>query len=141
MIMPLSLSQDEFDQLPFGIIRIDSDGQILEYNAFESRLSGLPPESVIGKNFFCEIAPCTNVADFRGRFEAARTEPQINLQFSFVFPFEAQTRRVFIHILAAPAKSFWIFVSDSASDRTISTLLYNRSADSKRDASSIHDQT
>ncbi|GAC1657453.1 MAG: hypothetical protein NVS9B15_18800 [Acidobacteriaceae bacterium] len=123
MTMPLTISEEDFDALPFGVIRINAAGEILQYNAFEAKLSGLSPVSVIGKNFFQDVAPCTDVQDFRGRFESAITEPLLNLQFAFTFPFSSGERRVFIHILAAPESSFWIFVSDSQSGRNISKLL------------------
>lgn len=122
--MPLTISEQELDALPFGVIQIDPDGKILRYNAYESALSGLAPETVMGKNFFRDVAPCTRHEDFLGRFEAERSNSHINLQFGFIFPFATQTRRVFIHILPGPAESFWIFVSESASDRSITNLLH-----------------
>ncbi len=127
MQVPITISEEEFDGLPFGIIQIDCEGRVLRYNAFESELSGMTPESVKGRNFFHEIAPCTDVSGFRGRFEEAKGEPVINLQFAFVFPFARGERRVFIHILAGPNETFWIFVSESSSERNITKLL-SRSA-------------
>lgn len=52
------LGEKELDRLPFGAIRLDKAGKILNYNQTEAELSGRKKESVIGKNFFTEVAPC-----------------------------------------------------------------------------------
>ncbi|MEO1369682.1 MAG: PAS domain-containing protein, partial [Acidobacteriota bacterium] len=60
-----SLSENELDGLPFGAIRLDADGAVVLYNAAESAISGRRKEDVIGRNFFTEVAPCTNVKSSR----------------------------------------------------------------------------
>jgi photoactive yellow protein len=60
------------DALPFGVIRIVGDGTITAYSRGESVLSGISPASVIGKNFFRDVARCTIVKEFHGTFEALR---------------------------------------------------------------------
>ena len=39
---------------------MDRQGAVLGYNQQESRLSGLPSPSVIGRDFFTDVGPCTN---------------------------------------------------------------------------------
>lgn len=52
-IEDLSHVQPELlDALPYGVIQLSGDGIITAYSQGESMLSGLSPESVIGKNFF-----------------------------------------------------------------------------------------
>jgi photoactive yellow protein len=53
-------SLTDIDALGFGLIVMDRAATVLGYNTFESRLSGLPPEQVLGRNFFVDIGPCTN---------------------------------------------------------------------------------
>ena len=118
----LQISEEDFDALPFGIIRIDRAGRILQYNAFESELSGQSVADVTGRNFFKDIAPCTDVADFHGRLLDTTPDEIVNMQFPFTFPFE-HPRRVFIHIVSGPRKSYWIFVSEAATNRTLQALL------------------
>ena len=62
------LSSEEFDELPFGAIKLDSTGRILAYNAMEESISGRRAEDVLGRDFFTEVAPCTNVQGFAGQF-------------------------------------------------------------------------
>jgi photoactive yellow protein len=53
-------SEEALDAAPFGIVRMGGDRRVLFYNRYESRLSGLSPGSVKGRNFFEDVAPCTN---------------------------------------------------------------------------------
>jgi photoactive yellow protein len=82
------LSRDLLDALPFGAIQLSGDGTIIAYNRGESALSGLAPETVIGKNFFRDVAPCTSVKEFGGQFEALRVKGEngrAKMRFLFKF--------------------------------------------------------
>ena len=99
------LPEGEIDALPFGLIGVDASGTIEQYNAYESKLSRLSRERVIGRNFFRDVAPCTAVKDFQGRFErfAAGTGDGAE-SFDFVFAFSFGRQHVNITFLRA-AKS------------------------------------
>jgi photoactive yellow protein len=76
------------DALPFGAIQLAADGTVTGYNRAESVLSGLSPASVIGKNFFRQIAPCAAVRDFQGKLEALRaTGENGSAKLLFVFKY------------------------------------------------------
>ncbi len=82
------LPESEIDALPFGLIAVDRAGTIEQYNAYESKLSRLSKERVTGRNFFTDVAPCTAVKEFQGRFERFASEPGDGAEsFDFVFPF------------------------------------------------------
>jgi len=55
-----SATPDAIDDLPFGVIRLDPEGRVLAYSRWESNFSGLPASSVLGRNFFTDVAPCSN---------------------------------------------------------------------------------
>jgi photoactive yellow protein len=87
------LPDAEIDALPFGLIAVSADGTIEQYNAYESKLARLPKERVIGRNFFRDVAPCTAVRDFQGRFERFVSEGgdgAESFDFVFLFPFGRQ---------------------------------------------------
>jgi photoactive yellow protein len=89
----LGLGADEIDALPFGLIGVDAAGTIEQYNAYESKLSRLAKERVIGRNFFTDVAPCTAVKEFQGRFDRFAAEPgegAESFDFEFRFPFGRQ---------------------------------------------------
>jgi photoactive yellow protein len=83
------LNRDIADHLPYGFIRLDANGIVLEYNTAESMLSGLPRQNVVGKNFFRTIAPCTCVKQFEGKIQemiAAGKPARDQIDFLFKFP-------------------------------------------------------
>ncbi len=107
------LSENELDALPFGVIVVDGEGTIRAYNLAESRAAGIPRERVIGRNFFTEIAPCTQVRRFHGRFQAFVAQARSAVEpFEFVFPFRSGEQRVTI-----------LFVRDDANADRISIIV------------------
>ena len=83
------LNREVADLLPYGFIRLDEQGVVLEYNTAESALSGLPRGGVVGRNFFRSVAPCTCVEQFEGKVQemiASGRAGRDQIQFLFKFP-------------------------------------------------------
>jgi photoactive yellow protein len=105
------LTPAEFDALPFGAIKVDREGTVLAYNVSEARLANRKPERVIGKNFFTEVAPCTNVETFGETFRQGMAKGRFNITFPFVFPFPSGTVNVWVTLYHEATDEFaWIFV-------------------------------
>jgi two-component system, chemotaxis family, sensor kinase Cph1 len=105
------LSPAELDALPFGVIRVDRGGRVLAYNASEARLVDKSPGEVVGKDFFAEVAPCTNVQDFAGRFRDGIARGRIHETFPYRFSFERGPVHVMVTIHHEQAdEDAWIFV-------------------------------
>jgi len=108
------LSDAELDALSFGVICLDEEGTILRYNLYESRLARLDRNQVIGRNFFHEVAPCTQTAAFKGRigsFVARGSEVEVE-RFDFVFDFKFGSQSVVVELVrAATAPRFYLFVN------------------------------
>lgn len=84
-----SLAQSDVNLLPFGVIVLDRQGLILQYNSAESVISGYDSENVIGRDFFAEVAPCANVQEFAGRVaELQANGVDAREAFEFVFMFK-----------------------------------------------------
>jgi photoactive yellow protein len=83
------LTREEVDALPYGLMLFDHDGIVHLYNRYESLLSRRAPEQVVGKSWFRDVAPCTRVSAFEGRFRAfiARGDGSEILRFDFRFHF------------------------------------------------------
>ena len=97
------LSVAEIDSLPFGFIGLAPDGTIRKYNRYEADLAGTDPKAVLGLNFFRDVAPCTQVKEFEGRFHefvAGAGEP--TLSFDFVFDFRHGVQKVRIGFVRSP---------------------------------------
>ena len=91
-----ALSAAEIDALPFGYIALAPDGTIRKYNRYEADLARKDPQEVLGRNFFREVAPCTQVQEFEGRFRqlAGGETPEPALSFDFEFRFRHGSQRV-----------------------------------------------
>ncbi len=85
----------ELDSAPFGVIVVDRTGRILEYNAYERSLAGLGDQNVIGRNFFTDVAPCTAIREFQGRFGEFLSSDDTSVEpFEFVFALPRGPQRV-----------------------------------------------
>jgi photoactive yellow protein len=84
---PLAVVPAELlEGLPFGVIRLTGDGLVEAYNDTEARFARRSAASVIGKHFFNEVAPCTNVQAFAGRLASMRERGVAATErFAFVF--------------------------------------------------------
>ncbi len=99
----LSLTADDVDELPYGFIILDAEGTILLYNRYEAALARTEKEHVLGRNFFHDVAPCTRVGAFFGRFrEIAEAEPGASRRFAFRFHFLHGAQDVLVQITRAP---------------------------------------
>ena len=98
------LSEADIDALPFGYIALAPDGTIRKYNRYEADLARKDPQEVLGKNFFRDVAPCTQVKEFEGRFRdfavGRTTDP--TLSFNFDFAFRHGTQKVRIGFVRSP---------------------------------------
>lgn len=106
-----SFDKEMIATLPFGAVQLDGSGKILYYNAAEGEITGRNPEAVTGKNFFEEVAPCTNRSEFFGRFQEI-VEGTTNIaSFEYVFDYEMRPTKVNINMKrGAGDDNFWIFV-------------------------------
>ncbi|MBK1694590.1 diguanylate cyclase [Chromatium weissei] len=106
-----ALSEEQLDQLPCGTIRVNADGVILFYSRSHAKLVNREPTAVLGRNFFSEVAPCTVVPEFYGRFRHGVLTGNLNTTFEFVFDFEMHPAQVRIGMRASNrAGEFWILV-------------------------------
>ena len=105
------LSSAEIDRLAFGAVQLDAAGTILKYNAAEAGITGRSAAAVIGRNFFTEVAPCTNAPNFKGVFDAGVKSGELNALFEYVFDYNMAPTKVKIHMKKAfNGDTFWIFV-------------------------------
>ena len=107
------LSGEELDALPYGMIQLDAAGRILRFNAVESRLASLPQAQQIGKHFFTEVAPCTKVQAFYGRFREGVIRESLDTTFQFHFAFKQNPRDVTVRLFYSKrTRSVWVLISD-----------------------------
>lgn len=106
-----NMSDAQLNKLAFGAIELDAAGKILKYNAVEGAITGRDPQAVIGKNFFTEVAPCTNRPQFKGVFDAGVRAKSLNTMFEYVFDHQMKPTKVKIHMKQAiMGETYWVFV-------------------------------
>lgn len=106
-----NLSRSDADAADFGIVKVDENGKILLYNKFESELAGVPVEKAEGRNFFTDVAVCTNNRIFFGRFKDGVGKGELDVTFNYVFTYKMKPTNVVIHLYHDKASSTnWVFV-------------------------------
>lgn len=105
------LTEQELERLPFGAIQLDTTGRILRFNGFESQISGISKEQAVGKLFFTELAPCTNVKEFHGRFKKGVARKRLQEKFRYHYSFKRNPLDVTITLFYSDlTQSIWVFV-------------------------------
>ena len=106
-----NMTADEIDGLAFGAVELDKTGKVLAYNAVEGDITGRDPKAVLGKNFFKEVAPCTNTDAFFGKFREGVANDNLNTMFQYTFDYNMKPTKVKVHMKKAlTGDSYWVFV-------------------------------
>ncbi|MCS6808093.1 MAG: PAS domain-containing protein [Bacteroidota bacterium] len=110
-----TLQRAEADMQDFGIVKVDDAGIIQLYNRYESELAGIAPSDAEGKNFFTQVAPCTNNRLFYGRFKEGVAANNLNVSLPYTFTYKMRPTNVRIHMYRDNAsKTNWVFVKKRA---------------------------
>ncbi|MBJ6759323.1 PAS domain-containing protein [Myxococcaceae bacterium JPH2] len=106
------MSESDFNRLPFGAIKLDAQGRVVAFNAAEAAQARRSPQRTLGRRFFEEVAPCTNVAAFRGRLDALAAQGgEVTESFDFRFEFEWGRRDVRIRLMVLRDGARWVFIT------------------------------
>jgi len=103
-------SDDQLNSTTFGIIQVDDEGEVQFFNQYESKLSGVDPEEAEGRNFFTQVAPCTNNRLFRGRFKKGVRRGELDETFSYTYTYKMRPTLVDVHLYRDEAGNNWITV-------------------------------
>lgn len=106
------LTTEELDSLPVGMIQLDRDGKVLKFNQTESELARVAREDAVGKSFFDEVAPCTKVQAFHGRFLEGVQNRKLQTVFDYTFRFrDGREKNVVISMFySATTETVWVCV-------------------------------
>lgn len=106
------LDSKKIGELTFGAIEIDKNGTIISYNAAEGDITGRDPKDVIGKNFFKEVAPCTNKPEFYGKFVEGVKSGKLDTMFEYLFDYNMKPTKVKVYMKKSLTNdNYWIFVN------------------------------
>jgi len=92
-----AVALERLDDLEFGLIAMDRQGDVIWYNAFEAQRAGLRVDQALGRNFFSDVGPCTENYLIAERF---RQEPDLDDELDYVFTLRMQPTPVRLRLLA-----------------------------------------
>lgn len=92
------IAPDALDRLDQGVIALDAAGTVVAFSEGASTISGLSREAVLGRDYFRDVMPGTNVPSFRGRFLAGARRGALDETFDYVFGRLPQPLRARIHM-------------------------------------------
>lgn len=101
----------DVDEFAFGAIQLDAEGVIHVYNAAEAQITGRDPKAMIGKNFFDDVAPCTNREGFRDVFNEGVHHDDLDILFEWIFDTGVMACKVLVHLKKADTpERYWVLV-------------------------------
>lgn len=101
---------DTLNEAPFGVVRLDDDGTVEFYNRYESELSGVDPSKAVGKNFFTQLAPCSNNQLFQGQFEEGVRRDSLDERFTYTFTYKMRPTLVDVRLYRDAAGQNWVLI-------------------------------
>lgn len=105
------MSQAELDKLDVGVIKVDDEGRILFYSRREAEFSGISKSEVEGRNFFTDVAPCTNNRLVYQPFREGVARNHLDLSVEYTFSVQMPPTNVHLHLYRDPATATnWIVV-------------------------------
>ncbi len=106
------LGRDQANAAPYGVIKVDDSGVVQLYNKWEADMAGVPVGSAEGKNFFTQVAPCTNNRLVLGRFKEGVAKGELDAEFNYTFTYKMKPTNVGIRMFRhKPSRTNWIFVT------------------------------
>lgn len=111
MALLSSATPEEVNEAAFGVVTMNTSGMVEGYNVAECGLSGLSADRVRGRNFFIDVAPCTNNFMVAERFG---TSEALDEFVDYVFTFRMNPTRVRLRLLKSPGMAHQYLVVERA---------------------------
>jgi len=106
-----SMSREELNALDFGVVKVDDGGTIHIYNRYESELASVAPSTAEGKNFFTQVAPCTNNRLVYGRFKEGVAADEMDVCLSYTLTYKMRPTNVRMRLYRDQAsQTNWVLV-------------------------------
>ena len=106
-----AMNRESADAQPFGIVQVDDSGVIQLYNKWESEMAGVASDKAEGKNFFTQVAPCTNNRLVYGRFKSGVAANDLDVEMNYTFTYKMKPTNVKLRIVRdADTKTNWVLV-------------------------------
>ena len=105
------MSPEELDGLDVGVIKVDDEGVILFYSKRESEMFGTAKDRAEGRNFFTEVAPCTNNRLVYQPFREGVARDHLDMTVEYTFSVKMPPTNVQLHMYRDSAtRTNWIVI-------------------------------
>jgi photoactive yellow protein len=106
-----ALTREQADAQPFGVVQVTDDGTVRLYNRWEATLAGIAPTTAEGRNFFTQVAPCTNNRLVLGKFKDGVQKGALDVEFNYTFTYKMRPTNVALRLYRhAASATNWVFV-------------------------------
>ncbi len=110
-----NVDREAVDREEYGVVKVDDEGTVILYNRYESELAGVAPSDAEGRNFFTQVAPCSNNRLFFGKFKEGVANGRLDEQFVYTFTYKMRPTNVNVHLFRNPTDNTnWVFVKRAA---------------------------
>lgn len=104
-----ALAREQINNLEVGVIKVDDAGVIEIYSARESQIAGVAIDAAEGRNFFTQVAPCTNNRLLFGRFKTGVSANELNFTLPYTFTYRMKPTNVFLQLYRdASTSTNWV---------------------------------
>ncbi|GAB3572588.1 PAS domain-containing protein [Spirosoma luteolum] len=102
------LSNEQLDDVPFGVVRMSRNGVVVAYCKSESHLTGIAQEYALNKYYFTQIAPCANNMMVAARYGL----PDLDEELDYILTHVCEPVRVRLRLLKSPQSQYQYFLVD-----------------------------
>jgi photoactive yellow protein len=107
------VSADEVARLPYGAAELDRDGKVVAYNDTEPDDFGPPRPSLVGRDFFGEVARWAGNSLLERQFRNGVASGDLNVVFDCAVA--RLPHKVRVHLKVSPILgTFWVFIKKLA---------------------------
>lgn len=79
-----SNTEESYNTLDYGVVRMNEQGIVSAYNSYISIIGGVTKENAIGKNFFVQVAPCTNNFMVAEKYHQEILDEEMPYMFTYI---------------------------------------------------------
>jgi photoactive yellow protein len=79
-----SNSEESYNNLTFGVVQMNEQGIVTAYNSNISIIGGVTKDNAIGKNFFIQVAPCTNNFMVAEKYQQETLDEEMPYMFTYI---------------------------------------------------------
>lgn len=102
----------DYDRLSFGVVKMDYDGIVTEYNRAQFDLTGVAAENAIGKHFFTQVAPCTNNFMVAERYRQSILDESL----PYIFTYITKPTKVELRLIKGPKGNQYLLAQTPQND-------------------------